>query len=101
MDDHFGDHGIDPFIPPLESRSGFVFSNLKLGTEEVRVRLYGPRRDQTFEFYVAVPGLRADWHEVDWEALRAQETIDFDEEEALRKALGELPCCTSRNNGTG
>ncbi len=101
MDDHFGDHAIDPFIPPLQRRSGFVFSNLKLGTKEVRVKLYGPRRVHLFEFYVAVPGFRADWHEVDWEALRAQEAIDIKEEDALRQALNELPATTSRRRGTG
>jgi hypothetical protein len=101
MDDHFDDFGIDPFVPPLESTSGFVFSNLKLGTKEVRVKLYGPRRVHIFEFYVPVPGFRADWHEVDWEALYAQETLAFQDEDALRQALKELPCCTTRKNGTG
>jgi hypothetical protein len=101
MDDHFDGFGIDPFVPPLESTSGFVFSNLKLGTKEVRVKLYGPRRVHIFEFYVPVPGFRADWHEVDWEALYAQETLAFQDEDALRQALKELPCCTTRRNGTG
>jgi len=101
LDDRFGDFEIDPFVPPLESTAGFVFSNLKLGTKEVRVKLYGPRRVQVFEFYVSVPGFRADWHEVDWEALYAQETLDFRDEDAFRQALKELPCCTTRRNGTG
>jgi len=54
------DHGIDPFVSPLESRAGFVFSNLKLGTKQVRVKLYGPRRVHVFELYVPIPGFRAD-----------------------------------------
>ena len=101
MDDYFDDLAIDPFVPPLESTAGFVFSNLKLGTKEVRVKLYGPRRVRLFEFYVPVPGFRADWHEVDWEALRAQETVDLRDEDTFRQALMELPCCTTRRNGTG
>jgi hypothetical protein len=101
MDDHFDDFGIDPFVPPLERSSGFVFSNLKLGTKEVRVKLYGPRRVHIFEFYVPVPGFRADWHEVDWAALEALETLDFRDEDAFRQALKGLPCCTTRENGKG
>jgi hypothetical protein len=101
MDAHFGEHDIDTFVPPMGETSGFVFSNLKLGTKEVRVKLFGPRRVHVFEFYVPVPGFRADWHEVDWEMLRAQEVVNYQDEAELRKALTEFPCCTTRENGKG
>lgn len=101
MNEHFDEQGIAPFVPPLGKTSGFVFSNLKLGTKEVRVALYGPRRMHVFEFYVAVPGFRADWHEVDWEAVRAQGEVHYDNEQEFRAVLTALPCCTSLQTGTG
>ncbi len=101
IDDHFWEHQIFPFVPPHGSSAGFVFSNLKLGTKEVRVKLFGPRRVQRFEFYVAVPGFRADYHEADWETLLAQEFIDYHDEDELRAALRELPCCTTPKLGIG
>lgn len=101
MDEYFYDYRLDPYVPPQGATEGFVFTNLKLGTKEVRVRLYGPQRVEDFEFFVQVPGFNADYHQVDWEALRRQTTTDFETEEGLRKALGRLPCCTTRRDGTG
>ncbi|MDJ0847338.1 MAG: LssY C-terminal domain-containing protein [Myxococcota bacterium] len=101
IDDHFDDFDLDTLVAPGETTAGFVFSNLKLGTKEVRVRLHGPQRTMLFQFYVAVPGFKADYHEVDWEALEAQDFKDFQSEQELREALRALPCCTTRADGTG
>jgi hypothetical protein len=67
----------------------------------VRLRVFGPGRTKTFEFYVPVPGFRADYHEVDWDTLLAQDFVEYEDEGALRQALQELPCCTTRKNGSG
>jgi len=101
MDDYLGAHDIDPFVPPLGRTSGFVYTNLKLGTKEVRVKLVGPRRVEVFDFYVPVPGFRADWHEVDFDAIAAQGMVEVEDEDELRTRLAELPCCTTRKGGTG
>ena len=101
IDDHFDELGIDTLVAPGENTAGFVFSNLKLGTKEVRVRLHGPQRSELFEFYVPVPGFKADYHEVDWDALESQAFSDYSDEEALRAALRALPCCTTRKDGSG
>jgi hypothetical protein len=101
IDDHFGAHAFDTALPPHSERSGFVFTHLKLGTKEVRVRLYSPQRVEEFVFFVEVPGFQADHHQVDWDALMAQEFIDYDDELALHDALQDLPCCTTRADGSG
>ena len=102
MDDHFGSLGIEQDIPPHGKTSGFVLSNLKLGMKEVRVMLFGPSQVETFEFYIPVPGLRADYHEVDFATLYAEdEFVNYDTEEELVAALESLPCCTSRKDSTG
>ena len=78
-----------------------MFSNLKLGTKEVRVKLYGPRRVRVFEFYVPVPGFRADYQRMDWDTLLAQDFVDYEDEDEFRAALRELRCCTTNAVGLG
>lgn len=102
IDDYFLGLRIDPFAPPGASTSGFVFTNLKQGTKEVRVRLLGDKELLEFEFYITVPGLRADWQRVDFQSLYAKEDIiDFDDPIAFREALEAFPCCTTKKNGSG
>ena len=101
MNRHFGDLQIATLIPPQGSTSGFVITNLTLGTKEVHVKLFGPRRQLNFEFYVPVPGFKADYHKVDFEKLRAMEHTNYEDEEAFRAFLRELPCCTSNRANIG
>jgi hypothetical protein len=101
MDEHFDDYGLDPLVSVGETTAGFVFTNPKLGTKEVRVRLHGPQRIRLFEFYIQVPGFKADYHDVDWEAFESQDFTDYTDEESFRAAVRDLPCCTTRANGTG
>lgn len=102
MDEHFERLAIDPLVPPHGSTVGFVFSKLKLGTKEVRVRLFGHGKVIDFEFYVTVPGLRADWQQVDFNSLYPEDDIiDIEDEGRLREVLSRLPQTTTRKNGTG
>ena len=88
-------------IQPNGSSEGFVFSNLTLGIKEVRIRLYGPARSETVDFFVAVPGSQVDYRTVDWDKLDAQTVTDYDDELSFRDALRALPCCTTRSDGSG
>jgi hypothetical protein len=102
IDDYFDELGIDPFAGAGTTTSGFVFSNLKLGTKQVRVRLFGDTKLREFEFFVTVPGLRADWQRIDFESLYADdEWVDLDDSAELRGKLEEFMCCTTKKDGTG
>ena len=102
IDAHFERLGIVPSLPPHGETVGFAFANVKLGTREVRVRLLTARDVQEFDFYVAVPGFRADYARVDWEQLQERlGVVDLETEEALFDALETLPCCTTRKDGSG
>jgi hypothetical protein len=101
LDEHVERLSFQESIPPNASGEGFVFSNLKVGIKEVEIKLYGPARSETFEFYVSVPGSRADHYSVDWAALRDQTFDDLEDELAFRDALRALPCCTTRADGRG
>jgi len=102
VDESFDNLGIIPFAAMGETTSGFVFSNLKLGTKQVRVRLMGDRKLLEFEFFVTVPGLRADGQRVDFESLYADdEWVNYDDPAKLQEVLEEFMCCTTRKDGTG
>jgi hypothetical protein len=58
------------------------------------------RHARTFTFFINVPGLRADHHQVDFEALYAKEEMISYDEEGLRKVLESLPCCTQNEKGS-
>ena len=102
MDKYFEDHAINQEIYPYSSTEGFAFSNLKLGTKGVRIRLFGEQQVRDFEFYVSVPGLRADWQRVDSDTMYTEdEIVDCESEEELKEALIQLPLTTTRKSGSG
>jgi hypothetical protein len=101
LDRYFLKSGMGSYIGPEETLSGFIYTNLDEGTKAFNVDIIG--EDQVlrnFTFFIPVPGIRVDHHDVDWENLyTATEIIDHDEA-GLRKALEKLPCCTTNKKGT-
>jgi hypothetical protein len=89
------------YIGPGNIRSGFVFTPVDEGTKEFTVDLMSEDHQvRTFTFFINVPGLRIDHHEVKFEALYSKDEVVSYPEEGLRKALESLPCCTTNKNGT-
>jgi hypothetical protein len=102
MDQYFHQHALRSTIEPGTVRSGFVFTNLDLGTKAFNVEVIG-EDDQvrTFTFLIPVEGLKVDYREVDWTSLLAtRDKAAYDSLEAFRKALEKLPCCTTGEHGT-
>ena len=101
MDKYFDEQAIGGYIPSGSVRSGFVFTHLDLGTKNLNIDLVGKDHEvRTFTFFINVPGLRADHHEVEWDDLYSKEQIVSHDETGLRKALESLPCCTTNRKGT-
>jgi len=102
IDNYFDSMAIDPVVPDGGTVSGFVFSNLKLGTKEIRVHLLGRNTLEEFHFFVPVPGLRADWQRVDFNALYSSQEIEYLEQPAeLIARLESFTCCTTKKKGNG
>jgi len=102
MDKYFSSLAIYQQIRPGETQSGFAFSNEKMGTKEVRVRLYSVTGVQDFEFFVTVPGLVSEWDAKDLDGLYTDdEMIIVDDEKTLRQTLLALQCCMEREGGGG
>ncbi len=98
---HFFAQAFDPVIEKGETRSGFVFTKLDEGTKAFNVDVIGDQDNISFTFFVPVPGLKIDHHEVDWENLYPPEEIVELEERGLIEAIAKQPCCASDAAGTG
>jgi hypothetical protein len=102
MNRHFYDRGQGIYIGPGSVNSGFVYTPVDQGSKEFNVDIVGEDHQlRTFTFFINVPGLRADHHQVAFEALYSKDEIVSHDEEGLRKALKSLPCCTTNKKGTG
>jgi hypothetical protein len=87
-------------IAPGTSVSGFIFTNRDEGTKVVDIDLISYNKVKFFTFFVPVPGIKADHHEVDFENLYAEEEIVNLDEKELRTELENLPCCATNEDGT-
>ena len=102
MELYFNELALGKYIPPGSVRSGFLFTTMDLGTKNINVDLVGEDHEvRTFTFFINVPGLRVDHHEVDWGNLYAKDDIvAYEDQEDFRIALEGLPCCTTNQGGT-
>jgi len=102
MDEYFHGQAMGPYVSPGKVRSGFVFTNLDLGTKGFNVDLIGEDHEiRTFTFFVAVPGLRVSHQDVEWKKLYSKdELVSIDNEKDLRTAIEGLPCCTTNQGST-
>ena len=100
-DEFFETQAIDTTIEPGQTVTGFVFANRDERAKCVKVHLYGERQAYRLQFFVEVPGMRADSDTVDFEALYAADRTELTDEGELGRALGGLPSCTTRLDGSG
>ncbi len=93
MDDYMYDEEIHLNIPPRSTVEGFIYTNRDYGVKVVSVRLLADHELKEFTFILEIPGLKADYLEVDFENLYAEGEIVEVDLLGLRDALQELPCC--------
>ena len=100
IDDQFRVMAFRNPIVPDAAVSGFIFTNRDEGTKVVDIDLIGRGKTKFFSFFVQVPGIRADFHEVDFNALYSQDEIAEVDDNQLRAELESLPCCATNEDGT-
>jgi len=103
---HFFKNSVNLWIAPGDTRSGFVFTNVDEGTKAFNVDLFNGDRDWNFTFFVPVPGLAIDHHEVDFYTLYPeQDFVHYTSEnrDEFIAALQALPCCVvdAKGENTG
>lgn len=86
-------------ILPQTAVSGFVFTNFDEGEKVVQIDLVAAQQVKFFTFFVQIPGMRVDYRMVDFNSLYPPHEIDELTEDALKKALENLPCCTTDFEG--
>jgi hypothetical protein len=101
VDRYFFKRGMGSYIEPGKTVAGFVYTNLDEGTKAFNVDIIGEDQAiRNFTFFIPVPGIRVDHHDIDWENLYPEAEIVDHDEAGLRKALEKLPCCTTNKKGT-
>ena len=101
MDRYFFQRGMGSYIAPGDKLNGFVYSSLDEGTKAFNIDIVGEDQSiRTFTFFIPVPGIKIDHHDIDWENLYTQDEIIEYDEQGLREALEKLPCCTTNKKGT-
>ncbi|MGB9439032.1 MAG: LssY C-terminal domain-containing protein [Desulfobacterales bacterium] len=101
IDQYFLNHAMGLHLAPKTTRSGFVFTNLDLGTKGFNVDLVGKdNQPKVFTFFIPVPGLIADHRNVDFDRLYSTAEIISYDEAGFKNALENLPCCATNEDGT-
>jgi hypothetical protein len=95
IDEYFRTLPLPVRVGPGETVSGFVFTNLDSGVKYVNVELVGNGAEQVrrFGFMAKVPGLNADYLQLEGKSLYDKEQIKDLDESAFRAWVEQLPCC--------
>jgi len=99
MEGYFRSMNFSNPILPYTADSGFIYTNLDEGEKVVQVDLVAVEHVKFFTFFVQIPGMRVDYRMVDFSSLYEPDDIRDVDEEELRLALEELPCCTTNDTG--
>ena len=100
LENHFRAMSFRNPILPNTAVSGFIFTNLDEGEKVVQIDLIANEKIKFFTFFAQIPGMRVDYRMVDFESLYLDEdTVELNQDE-LKVALENLPCCTTDKEGT-
>ena len=100
MENYFRSMNFRNPILPDTAVSGFIFTNLDEGEKVVQIDLIASQHVKFFTFFVQIPGIRVDYQMVDFDSLYTEEEIVDLNQDELRTALVNLPCCTTNAEGT-
>ena len=98
--DHFYDVRMTRYIPPGETRKGFVFTKFEKGLKHLVIKVIG-KTTKRFMFALEIPGPEMDYQKVDFQRLYKDQGVVAPDLPGLRWELEGLPCCTSDAKGTG
>ena len=100
MERWFYEHQMPRRIQPGETRSGFVLTHLTRGTKGFNFDVYTVDGSANFTFFIPVPGFRADYMDIDFKTLYAQDELLALDADGLRQALASLSCCSTDQTGS-
>lgn len=100
IDEHFAALAFPNPIPARSTASGVLFTNPQPVTKLVNVDLLGNRAMVPFTLLLPVPGDIAAGTAV-MHRYRDEEITNYDDLDALRKAIETLPCCATDKGSAG
>jgi len=99
--DHFQALQFRNPIQPGATASGFLIVNRDEGFKALDVDLISRAKARSFTYITLDPSFKGDFTLVDFDTLYdSTEIVEIEEEEALRRELEKLPCCTTNKGGT-
>jgi hypothetical protein len=98
--DHFYDIRMTRYIPPGETRRGFVFTKFEQGLKHLAIKIIGKDTVKQFYFALEIPGPEMDFQKVDFDYLFEHQVILDLDLPGFRRELEKLPCCASNAKGT-
>ena len=88
-------------VRPGATASGFLVVHRDEGFKALDVDLVSREKARSFTYIILDPSFEGDYTLVDFATLYDNtEIIEVEEEEALRRELEMLPCCTTNKGGT-
>jgi hypothetical protein len=96
----FHDHRMVRVIAPGETRSGFVYTHLGIGTKGFNLDTYSNAKLYSFTYFIPMPGFIADYMEVEFEDLYADEEfhlVDSGDVDGFYAILRQSTVCCSKN----
>jgi hypothetical protein len=100
INQHFFEAGLGANVPPGEESNGFIFSVLDEGTKAFNVDVVSQSGLVSFTFFIPVPGLRIDHHNVDWQNLYPNEEVAELSRDELIAELESAICCVMDKKNT-
>ena len=88
------------WVAPNSIQSGYIFSRVDEGTKSFNVDVIGDDEVHLMSFFVPVPGLKIDHHNVDLNKLYKPEEVQELALPELVAALEAMPCCVRDANGS-
>lgn len=99
MERRFKELAMPRYIDAGESRSGFVFTHANFRAKGFNVDLFGPGDYYSFTFLLRVPGFVPDYANFDAASLYSVDEVATYDNEQIRQALDDMPCCTADERG--
>jgi hypothetical protein len=93
MERYFNGLAMPRYIDPGETRSGFVFTHADNGAKGFNVDVFSAGDSFHFTFLLRVPGFVPDYANIDFESIYSSDQITAVDEDDLRTAIENLPCC--------
>jgi hypothetical protein len=99
MNERFYRSAMPRHIPAGESRSGYVFTHASTGTKAFNVDIFSGGVDESFAFFITVPGFVPDHQSIEFDKLYDRSEIHDYDFAGLRTGLEDLPRFSTDQSG--